>query len=124
MSKKYRPSNGSEGDHFISTFCMNCIHENPNPELKPNCEILTFTMCYDVNEPEYPEEWIYNDQGKPVCSSFKKWDWGNDGDPNDPDNPKAPIPEDPNQLCIPFMIAEIEESIKQAALNLVLGLTE
>lgn len=103
--KKYRPSNGSEGDSFMSDYCYQCIHDNPDYNASsPRCEIMTATMCYDVNDPEYPPEWIYGDDGKPTCTKFVKWDWGNDGDPNDPNNPKAPIPEDPNQLVFPFIL--------------------
>lgn len=107
MCKKYRPSNGTEGMWFMECHCFQCIHENPNPELKPKCDIITASMCFDVNEKEYPKEWIYGEDGKPTCTKFFKWDWGNDGDPNDRDNPKAPIPEDPNQLCLPFIFDEI-----------------
>lgn len=107
MIRKYRPSNGCEGDWFMGEFCMQCIHENPDMEAKPKCDIMTCTMCLDINDAEYPKEWIYGEDGKPTCTKFVKWDWGNDGDPNDPDNPKAPIPEDPNQLCLPFIFDEI-----------------
>ncbi len=115
--RKYRPSNGTEGMGFIETYCANCIHENPNPELKPNCDILSRTMWYGVNDKEYPTEWVYNEDNKPCCTEFKKWDWGNDGDPNDRDNPKAPVPDDPNQLCFPFIFDEIgiKEPQKQLA---------
>jgi len=74
-------------------------------------------MCYGVNEPQYPKEWIYKD-GKPTCTAFVKWDWDNDGDPDDPDNPKAPPPPpDPMQLDL-FPLSPDETSfdkIKNAA---------
>jgi hypothetical protein len=109
--RKYRPSNGTEGDYFMSKFCYQCIHDNPDYNAKePRCEIMTLTMCLDLNDKEYPKEWCYGEDGKPKCTNFVKWDWGNDGDPNDPDNPKAPIPDDPNQLCMPFIIDEIERN--------------
>lgn len=100
-NKKYRPSNGTEGDCFMSNFCYQCIHDNPDYNAKsPRCEIMTLTMCLGVDDKDYPKEWIYQD-GKPTCTNFVKWDWGNDGDPNDPDNPKAPPPPpDPNQLSM------------------------
>ena len=109
--KPYRPSNGTEGMYFTSEFCENCIHDNPDYNAKsPRCEILTLTMCLSANDPDYPKEWIYNDNNEPTCTKFQKWDWGNDGDPNDPDNPKAPIPEDPNQLCLPFIHSDIDSA--------------
>lgn len=108
MSKLYRPSNGTEGEYFMSEHCYQCIHDNPNYDAKaPRCDIMTMTMFMSVDEPGYPKEWCYGEDGKPTCTKFKKWDWGNDGDPTDPDNPKAPIPEDPNQLCLPFIFDEI-----------------
>lgn len=93
----YRPSNGTEGMSFTEDFCEQCIHDNPDPNHPKKCEIFTATMLYGPNEPEYPKEWCYQD-GKPTCTNFVKWDWGN-GDPDDPDNPHAPPPPpDPNQL--------------------------
>lgn len=105
--RKYCPSNGTEGDWFISEYCMNCFHCDPNPDGKKQCMILCASMCYSVNDPKFPSEWIYNEEGKPTCTNFKKWDWDNDGDPDDPENPKAPIPENPMQLCMPFLFDEI-----------------
>jgi hypothetical protein len=105
--KKYRPSNGTEGMAFCEHFCERCIHENPSQESKRKCDILTATMLYDVNEEKYPKEWTYDENGSPTCTNWVKWDWNNDGDPDDPDNPKAPIPENPNQLCFPFLLDEI-----------------
>lgn len=107
-NKKYRPSNGTEGDCFMSKFCFQCIHDNPDYNAKsPRCEIMTLTMCYGIGEPEYPKEWTYDANGRPTCTAWVKWDWGNDGDPNDPDNPKAPVPDDPNQLVMPFIIEDV-----------------
>ncbi|MCB0739202.1 MAG: hypothetical protein KDC92_16955 [Bacteroidetes bacterium] len=62
------------------------------------------SMCYSINDPEYPTEWVYVDN-KPTCTKWVKWDWGNDGDPDDPDNPKVPLVDDPNQLVL-FSVAD------------------
>jgi len=105
--KAYRPSNGTEGMYFTDKYCMNCIQGDPNPEGKKQCEILLATLIYNVNEKGYPPEWQYNDDDEPVCTNWKKWDWGNDGDPDDPDNPNYRPPDDPNQLCFPFLFDEI-----------------
>lgn len=116
--RKYRPSNGTEGEYFMSEHCYQCIHDNPDYDAKsPRCEIMTFVMCFDTNDKEYPKEWIYGDDGKPTCTKFKKWDWGNDGNPDDIDNPKAPIPENPNQLVMPFEIDTINENIQEQELT-------
>lgn len=57
MSKKYRPSNGSEGDWFMHEHCYQCIHEHPNPDCKPKCDLMTASMCYGIEEEGYPKEW-------------------------------------------------------------------
>ena len=103
MKEKYQPSNGTEGMCFTDKFCDQCLHQNPNPEAVPlkNCDIFCRSLCFSATDPEYPSEWTYDDEGKPTCTEFVKWDWNNDGDPDDPGNPKAPAPKpDPNQLNI------------------------
>jgi len=109
--KKYRPSNGSEGDYFITSHCYNCIHgkyehtgdTNDNP-----CDILTRSFMFDIDDKEYPEEWIENKDGSdPRCTAFKKWDWGRDDDGNFKEPPPPPT-DDPNQLCMPFIFDELE----------------
>lgn len=114
MSRKYRPSNGTEGCGFIETYCMNCIHEkylhdNSCPD-SGKCDILSRTMVFDINDKKYPEEWTYDETNRPICTAWVKWDWDNDGDPNDPDNPnyRPPDLDNPNQLCLPFLFDELE----------------
>ena len=98
--KKYQPSNGSEGIDFTETYCMNCTHCDPDPYGEKQCDILCRSMVYNINDPEYPREWVKDDDGRnPRCTAWVKWDWGNDGDPDDPENPKAPPPPpDPSQI--------------------------
>ena len=60
---KYRPGNGSEGDVFLDQFCHRCVKYD-------DCEILLMSMCFDVDEPEYPEEWQETDTG-PTCTAFE-----------------------------------------------------
>ena len=111
MNKKYCPSNGTEGMAFTDHFCDRCINQHPDPNHKKQCMILCRAMCYSVSDERFPEEWTYDDNGRPTCTAWKKWDWNNDGDPDDPDNPKAPIQVGPNQLCFPFILDEL--NIKQ-----------
>lgn len=83
---------------FMEDFCAQCMFENPDPDKKPQCEIIMLTMSYYPTDPEYPKEWIYGADGHPKCTKFISWNWG-DGDPDDPDNPKRmPDPPDPRQL--------------------------
>ena len=101
--EKYRPSNGTEGMWFEESYCMHCLHCDPNPEGKRQCDILMRAFLYGIDEPQYPKEWQYKNN-RPICTAYQKWDWYNDGDPDDPDNPnKPPDPIDPNQLDLfPF----------------------
>lgn len=111
MNEKYCPSNGSEGMWFIEKYCMNCIHEKfmhtqEDDDLK--CEILTNTMVYDWKDPNYPSEWTYDENDKPCCTAFKKWDWGlDDGEGGGLNEPTPPEPYNPNQLCFPFLTDDI-----------------
>lgn len=99
MENSYCPSNGSEGSQFLEEYCMNCLHCDPDPDGKKQCEIMLATMCYYPPDPRYPVEWQYDALGHPKCTKHVPWDWGKNGDPDDPDNPnKPPDPPDPNQL--------------------------
>lgn len=114
--KKYQPSNGTEGEYFIDKFCMNCIHCDPDPNGKKQCDILCATFVYSVKDSEYPKEWVYNENDEPVCTAWVKWDWGNDGDPDNPQNPKAPIPYNPNQLMLFSITDEVLQVEKEMSL--------
>lgn len=107
--EKYRPSNGSEGEWFVEEYCMQCLHCDPDPCGPKQCEILCATLVFGVDEPGYPKEWTYNEKNEPICTKWQKWDWGTDGDPDDSDNPKAPIPDSPLQLKLPIVMNEILE---------------
>lgn len=99
-NRRYRPSNGSEGDHFISFYCENCIHEkyiHTMDEHDKQCDILIRSMFYDVADEEYPDEWTYTDQNVPVCTKFKAYNWTDD-DGNIIEPPYET--EDPNQLTL------------------------
>lgn len=63
----YRPSNGTEGDWFMSHWCDRCSRSHGS------CDILTATMAYDVTDPEYPREWREDERG-PLCTAFAETD--------------------------------------------------
>jgi hypothetical protein len=112
--KPYRPSNGSEGEGFICAFCDRCIHEKWNHTQKTGdkqCDILSATMIYDLGDADYPKEWVYDSQGNPTCTSHVPWDWGDDDEGRGLNEPPTPEPEDPNQLCLPFQLEEIETNV-------------
>lgn len=107
--EKFQPSNGTEGMIFMEAFCDHCIHEkfcHTGEHGDLQCEILSNTMLYGVNDKEYPQEWQYNAEGWPVCTKWKYWDWGNDGDGFN--EPPEPEPYNPNQLVLPFIFDEVK----------------
>lgn len=105
--EKYCPSNGTEGEGFMENHCYQCLHDNGKDKI---CEILMASMSFFKIDPKFPKEWTYDDSGRPTCTEYKKWDWGNDGDPDDPDNPKYRPPDldNPMQLTMPFIFDELE----------------
>jgi hypothetical protein len=114
--KVFMPSNGTEGMIFTDAFCDCCIHEkfsHTQNHADKKCDIMSRSIIYwyEPNNPEYPKEWRFNAEGWPVCEAWVKWDWGNDGDPDDPDNPNYRQPDDPNQLCLPFVLQDIERNV-------------
>lgn len=115
MSKKptgsWTPSNGSEGSWFTETYCEHCIHEkfvHTNNHADCKCEILSRSF---LTWPDPLEEWIYDDNGEPKCTNHKRWDWGSHDDDGGLNIPPPVIPDDPNQLCMPFIFDEL--NIKQ-----------
>lgn len=73
----YRPSNGSEGDWFVSSWCGNCARDRAMSEGidagecedHERCEIIARAMAFDIYEAGYPQEWIYGERG-PCCTAF------------------------------------------------------
>lgn len=97
---------------FTESFCDRCIHEKWSHTQNDNdkkCDILSRSMVYDTIEEGYPKEWMFNDEGWPVCTAWKKWDWDQDDEGNWND-PVEPEPEDPMQLVFPFFEEWIEQN--------------
>ena len=73
--EKYRPSNGTEGEGFISAWCGKC--ERSGGPGKPcdagheliGCSIVGRTMAFDIEDTEYPVEWVLGKDG-PECTAF------------------------------------------------------
>ena len=104
----YMPSNGTEGMGFMEHYCGNCIHEkfmHTNRDGDKQCEVLN--RCF-FNAPDPQPEWIYDENDQPICTEFKKFDWGRDDDENGLNEPPEPPTDDPNQLCLPFLFDELE----------------
>lgn len=63
--EKYQPSNGTEGEVFMSHFCFRCERDKDH-----DCEILCRSMAFSVEDAEYPIEWQYGADGQPKCTAF------------------------------------------------------
>lgn len=76
--KLYKPSNGTEGACFYAGWCENCAKDKTMSEGKDFdeceeneiCSIIADTLAYDVDEPQYPQEWRYDESGEPCCTAF------------------------------------------------------
>jgi hypothetical protein len=66
----FQPSNGTHGDIFMSEFCYRCAKFPHDSDAKNQCQIVLATMAYDIDDPEYPNQWRYVDD-KPTCTAFK-----------------------------------------------------
>jgi len=73
-------------------------------------------MLYDVTDKEFPSEWTYDENGKPICTAHSKFDWDRDDEDDRPDKPKPVEPDDPMQLVLPFFEEFIEENISEEQL--------
>lgn len=77
-AKQYRPSNGTEGFCFIEQWCATCARDAVSNGSKTFeecadgdlCQILADTFAYDIGDPEYPKDWVYDEQGRPTCSAW------------------------------------------------------
>ena len=63
-AKPFQPSNGMEGELMHEVFCARCEHCD-------KCNIMSNTMFYNIDDPEYPKEWLIDDVG-PTCTKFKE----------------------------------------------------
>ena len=68
---KYRPSNGTEGEGFMSMFCEQCLNDKTYREKQyGGCDIIALTMGLDVTDEKYPSEWTYDKDGHPTCTLY------------------------------------------------------
>ena len=80
IGRSYRPSNGTEGSMFMDRFCYQCTKDNFDEKtFTGGCDIIVLTMGYDTDDSEYPKEWVYDEDGQPICTAFdqKEGDHGN-----------------------------------------------
>jgi len=74
MAEAYQPANGTEGEDFQEVWCVRCKRDaafQADMENNDGCPILADTMCFRIDEPGYPKEWVYGDDGEPMCTAFE-----------------------------------------------------
>jgi hypothetical protein len=67
MTVPYRPSNGTEGDIFMSRFCHRCARDvefRDDPEEGVSCPILLAAFAYYTSDPHYPKEWVRDEDAE------------------------------------------------------------
>lgn len=80
--KPYRPSNGADGDWFMSLFCNRCVKDTAAHP----CSILSRSMTFYETDKRYPRELVEDDENGPQCTAFA-----------DHRNPPLSIIRDPRQ---------------------------
>lgn len=72
VTARYQPANATEGAFFIDRWCAHCEMQNQSDDEDGiTCDILFHTMFYRVDEEEYPDEWIIDEDLGPLCTAFK-----------------------------------------------------
>lgn len=57
----------------MTNFCFKCKHDDDKTQLhEKSCSILAATFVYTVDHPNYPDEWIFDEDGFPTCTEFEK----------------------------------------------------
>lgn len=96
MTTPYRPSNGTEGEIFMAQWCDRCtinLNYRGDPDNEEPCQIMGDTMIYNVDDPQYPKEWILSpDSGQPRCTAYRDvWEKGEPVEPLDPNAVIRPL---------------------------------
>lgn len=71
------PSNGTEGEIFISSWCGECARDKSMRDGEPieecdddeKCEILGNSFL-GIDHPDFPKEWCYGKDGQPCCTAY------------------------------------------------------
>lgn len=73
MADKYRPGTGTEGVWFFCRFCAKCKRDAEYQRTRngdDGCKIAADVLCFPVDHPSYPKEWVYDETGLPTCAAF------------------------------------------------------
>lgn len=72
LEERYQPVSGMEGAEFMSVFCDRCTRDQAFRDgTGDSCPIAAATMVFDVEDDEYPAEWVYRDD-TPTCTAFDR----------------------------------------------------
>lgn len=82
MTKPYRPSSGTEGASFFEAWCCRCARDKAMREGcdidecddNEKCQIIADTMCYGIDDPKYPKEWIEDESGQRCTAFIESWE--------------------------------------------------
>ncbi len=73
----YRPSSGCEGMDFMERWCGRCWRDAAFQAGEgDSCEIAANTMAFDVDDPDYPKEWVTDATLGPRCTAFEPIETG------------------------------------------------
>lgn len=68
----FTPSNGTEGEIFMSRWCARCARDDFDPETgEGGCPIIAYTMALREEDPDYPRDWRIGEDSQPMCVSFE-----------------------------------------------------
>ena len=76
VGKPYRPGSGTEGMAFDEVWCAHCERDREYREEGPDaapvigCQIIADTFAFEIDDQNYPKEWVYGRDGKPCCTAF------------------------------------------------------
>lgn len=73
--KPYRPSNGTEGQMFEDRFCCHCrkfVDEEADEDEAAGCRLPDLAMLYEISDPKYPKQWVFDADGRPTCKEFEQ----------------------------------------------------
>ena len=74
--KPYRPGSGTEGVCFDQAWCEHCTRDaeyrnnQDNVDPAKGCQIIAGTFAFEITDPKYPKEWVYDKDGRPCCTAF------------------------------------------------------
>lgn len=66
MTRVFKPADEREARDFLTSHCNRCVRS-----LASSCEILEAVTVNDATDPDYPSQWVLDDEGRPTCTAFE-----------------------------------------------------